>query len=136
MPLASNVPPANNGGVSDPIQQCLQERFSLDVFRPSQREVIDSLALPPQLTLRRRIGCAHCKQSGFLGRVVVPEAAFFPDDAVVREQMEAALRSNGNVLDIPGVSYDSREASVASLLAQGVIDIDAARAGLQRHQED
>jgi type II secretory ATPase GspE/PulE/Tfp pilus assembly ATPase PilB-like protein len=102
----------------------------------SQREVIDSLDLPAQLTLRRRIGCAHCKQTGLLGRVVVPEAAFFPDDALVREQMEAALRGNGNLLDVPGVDYYSREASVASLLAQGVIDIDAARAGLQRHQED
>jgi ATP-dependent DNA helicase RecQ len=34
---------ANNGVVSDAIQLCLEERFSLRAFRPSQRDVIDAV---------------------------------------------------------------------------------------------
>lgn len=103
---------------------------------PPDVALCDQLAVPKDVLLRRRLGCPHCQQTGTLGRVVVPEAAFFPDASEVREQMEVALRGHANLLDLPGVAYCSREDSVRSLLLQGVIDLESAAAGLERHAEE
>jgi type II secretory ATPase GspE/PulE/Tfp pilus assembly ATPase PilB-like protein len=76
--------------------------------------------------VRKANGCPLCGHSGYRGRVLVPEAAFFTNAPALRQALRSSMISpNGmaNLLRIPGVTYVSRESSLRVLLAAGICDL-------------
>lgn len=97
---------------------------------PRHHRLLALLEISNLDSIRAPKGCVRCGNSGHMGREMVVEAVFFPNDSRIRQEMEAILydRSSGGagVLDIRGVHYFSRRQSVAVLLKSGAIDLDEA----------
>lgn len=74
-------------------------------------------------------GCPRCNNTGYFGRVVIPEALFIGADHETRVELEAILINNRpfrEAFALPGVTWYSREKAVAAVL--GACMIDAATA--------
>lgn len=80
-------------------------------------------------------GCNRCNNSGYYGRVIIPEAIFFGADGETRSGFEDILLNDKTfkkVNELPGVSWYSREDAVWSVLSNGEIDMSTAIAILDR----
>jgi type II secretory ATPase GspE/PulE/Tfp pilus assembly ATPase PilB-like protein len=76
-------------------------------------------------TFYTAVGCVRCNGSGYLGRVVIPEALFIPGDSDTRTKVEEVLihdRSFRDVMALPGVVWYKREQALATALLAGLID--------------
>jgi type II secretory ATPase GspE/PulE/Tfp pilus assembly ATPase PilB-like protein len=82
--------------------------------------------------LRKRMKCTHCEDTGYHGRELVVEGAFFP--ATQRLQHDIAQRlAQGlpeQILHCDGVQLYTRIDAVRSLLAEGLIDAATAESVL------
>ncbi|TFW09917.1 hypothetical protein E4K72_03530 [Oxalobacteraceae bacterium OM1] len=78
-------------------------------------------------------GCPACGYSGYRGRVLVPEAAFFSNSGTLRQEMRTSLvapQGLGKLLTHAGVTYVSREASLRRLVGEGLCDLAQAAIAL------
>lgn len=91
------------------------------------------LDIPPerQITVKMAAGCDRCKQSGYQGRVLVPEALFLTPDPVAGALLcNMLLNANQNpisigaIVELPGTFYFSREQALERLLLEQVIDME------------
>jgi type II secretory ATPase GspE/PulE/Tfp pilus assembly ATPase PilB-like protein len=76
-------------------------------------------------------GCDVCDYTGYYGRVLAPEAAFFPNDLSVQNEIERIMNSDGdtaaaNILELDGVEYFSRKDTTKQLLLKNLIDLKIA----------
>lgn len=80
-------------------------------------------------TPKKRTGCPRCYQTGYKGRELVVEAAFFPANAATQQEMEQVLLSGASptrLVQCEGVIYFSRRDAVKTLFTQGFIDAETA----------
>jgi len=74
-------------------------------------------------------GCTRCNQTGYHGRVIVPEALFIGSSHETRAQIEDILLSGQSfrkVLTLSGVTWYPRAEAVAALLREKTIDLEKA----------
>lgn len=72
-------------------------------------------------------GCDHCMQSGYQGRVAVPEAIFISKREETRQEVINHLRAEGSLRtmkNIPGVRIFRRNDAVRDLVSKGLITCD------------
>lgn len=76
------------------------------------------------LALASRGGCDLCNHTGFLGRTLVLEAMFPPDDQASRRAITEMMVSNvtASVVDVPGTIYLPRRESIRDLIRRNAID--------------
>lgn len=70
-------------------------------------------------------GCPRCSNTGYFGRVIVPEALFVGSDHETRAKLESILINDQpfrEVFSLPGVTWYPRQQAVAAVLAAGMID--------------
>ena len=69
-------------------------------------------------------GCDLCNHTGFLGRTLVLEAMFPPEDQASRRAITEMMVSNvsSSVVDVPGTIYLPRRESIRDLIARNAID--------------
>jgi len=70
-------------------------------------------------------GCPRCNNTGYFGRVVVPEALFIGANHDTRAKLESILINDQpfrEVFSLPGVTWYPRRQAVAAVLAAGIID--------------
>lgn len=69
-------------------------------------------------------GCDLCNHTGFLGRTLVLEAMFPPDDQASRRAITEMMVSNvtSSVVDVPGTIYLPRRESIRDLIRRNAID--------------
>lgn len=76
------------------------------------------------LALASKDGCDLCNHTGFLGRTLVLEAMFPPDDQTSRRSITEMMISNvtSSVVDVPGTLYLPRRESIRDLIRRNAID--------------
>ncbi|MCL2505177.1 MAG: Flp pilus assembly complex ATPase component TadA [Alphaproteobacteria bacterium] len=76
------------------------------------------------VSVARRDGCELCRESGFLGRTMVLEAMFPPEDQAGRRAITEMMISNmsSSIIDVPGIIYISRRQSILDLIRRNSID--------------
>jgi type II secretory ATPase GspE/PulE/Tfp pilus assembly ATPase PilB-like protein len=80
-------------------------------------------------------GCERCNNTGYYGRVIIPEAVFISGDSATREEFENILLNDHSfkqIAHLKGVTWYSREDAVWSVLSTGEIDITTAISLLDR----
>lgn len=82
-------------------------------------------------------GCSRCNNTGYYGRVIIPEAVFISSDGETRQQFETILlndQSFKHAAHLSGITWYTREDAVWSVLTKGEIDIPTAIAILDRRE--
>lgn len=82
-------------------------------------------------------GCPRCNGTGYLGRVIVPEALFIGSDHGTRAQLESILINDQpfrDAFDLPGIAWYPRRQAVGAVLAASLIDVPTAMALLGLRQ--
>jgi len=76
------------------------------------------------LALASRNGCDLCNHSGYLGRTLILEAMFPPEDQASRRAITEMMISNvtASVVDVPGTIYLPRRESIRDLIRRNAID--------------
>lgn len=76
------------------------------------------------VALAHQSGCDLCNHTGFLGRTLVLEAMFPPDDQASRRAITEMMVSNvtSSVVDVPGTFYLPRRESIRDLIRRNAID--------------
>lgn len=100
-----------------------------DTQDPTLEMAVRLMSLGDDMPIKQKLGCPHCDGTGYRGRVLVPEAAFFPSSDDVRRVMYESLNDPtrmNSVLSIPEVLYISREESTRTLVENGILDLDQA----------
>ena len=69
-------------------------------------------------------GCDLCNHTGFLGRTLVLEAMFPPEDQASRRAITEMMLSNvtTSIIDVPGTIYLARRESISDLIRRCAID--------------
>lgn len=69
-------------------------------------------------------GCPKCRNTGFSGRVLVPEALFIAPDVSTRKELLDVIsgKSNSSVTEVSGVEHFARETAVRKLLISEQLD--------------
>lgn len=90
-----------------------------------------------QYTFRKSTGCERCSQTGYYGRVIIPEAVFINSENATRQGFEEILlkdQSFKNTARLEGVSWYTKEDAVWAVLVNGELDISTAIALLDRKE--
>jgi len=76
------------------------------------------------VALANRGGCDLCNHTGFLGRTLVLEAMFPPEDQASRRAITEMMVSNvtSSIVDVPGTLYLARRESIRDLIRHNAID--------------
>lgn len=76
------------------------------------------------LALANKGGCDLCNHTGFLGRTLVLEAMFPPEDQASRRAITEMMVSNvsSSVVDVPGTIYMPRRECIRDLIRRNAID--------------
>ncbi len=82
------------------------------------------IAPDEQLALANKAGCDLCNHTGFLGRTLLLEAMFPPEDQASRRAITEMMVSNvtSSVVDVPGTVYMPRRESIRDLIRRNAID--------------
>lgn len=97
----------------------------------------ERLALTPESMVRVSNGCARCRQTGYSGRVMAPEALFISAEPGTRAAVTKILIDNQtsitieNFKGVAGVEYFPRDEAARSLVLGGVIDLETALTALE-----
>lgn len=77
-----------------------------------------------QVALANKNGCDLCNHTGFLGRTLLLEAMFPPEDQASRRAITEMMVSNvtSSVVDVPGTFYLPRRESIRDLISRNIID--------------
>jgi len=86
----------------------------------------DDIGIAPdeKLALAAKGGCDLCNFSGFLGRTLVLEAIFPPEDQASRRAITEMMVSNvtSSVVEVPGTLFIPRRDSIRDLIRRNAID--------------
>ena len=76
------------------------------------------------VALATKGGCDLCNHTGFLGRTLLLEAMFPPDDQASRRAITEMMVSNvtSSVVEVPGTIYMPRRESIRDLIRRNAID--------------
>ena len=76
------------------------------------------------VALATKGGCDLCNHTGFLGRTLLLEAMFPPDDQASRRAITEMMVSNvtSSVVEVPGTLYMPRRESIRDLIRRNAID--------------
>lgn len=89
-------------------------------------EIIKTYDLDPEMIVPVAQGCEKCSNTGYFGRVMVPEALFLDSSESTKEQVAAILgdpsKSPDDILRLENATYHSRSDSAVTLLKAGIID--------------
>lgn len=103
---------------------CHKTETALRVYGDESRCADIGLRPDETLALAARGGCDLCNHTGFLGRTLVLEAMFPPDDQASRRAITEMMVSNvtSSVVDVPGTIYLPRRDSIRDLIRRNAID--------------
>jgi general secretion pathway protein E len=103
---------------------CHKTDKAITVFRDEAR--CRDVGLDPNdaVALAGKGGCDLCNHTGFLGRTLVLEAMFPPEDQASRRAITEMMVSNvsSSVVDVPGTVYLPRRESIRDLIVRNAID--------------
>lgn len=131
--VASNLKLIVNQRLIQTLCECAVEIDSAEFRQRSQAcftEVFHACGIKDgeRIKVANSAGCPKCGGKGYYGRTLAVEAAFFPNDAHLRKEMERILLDRRDFYDVsamitlPGVEYYPLREGVARLLRNGVID--------------
>jgi len=102
------------------------------IFESVERCADIGIAPDAPLALAHREGCDLCNHSGFLGRTLVLEAMFPPEDQASRRAITEMMVSNvtSSVVDVQGTFYMPRRQSIVDLIRRNAIDANMGAAML------
>lgn len=94
------------------------------VFKDDMRCADIGLMPEDNVALASSRGCDLCNHTGFLGRALVLEAMFPPEDQASRRSITEMMVSNvsSSVVDVPGTVYLPRRESIRDLIRRNTID--------------
>lgn len=92
------------------------------VLSDHEREVLVGNSCTTTLFFRSD-GCPRCNDTGISGRAVVPDAIFFPDNALAREHLSRLASTNDlqRANEVEGAFHYTRTDAINSLLSSGQI---------------
>ena len=111
---------------------CHTTETALEIFKSVERCSDIGIAPDAGLALAHREGCDLCNHSGFLGRTLVLEAMFPPEDQASRRAITEMMVSNvtSSVVDVQGTFYMPRRQSIVDLIRRNAIDANMGAAML------
>jgi type II secretory ATPase GspE/PulE/Tfp pilus assembly ATPase PilB-like protein len=134
------------GGLKGVVNQKLVRRLCAKCITPAQpdEEAIRLLSnalgadnLPSTFYISG--GCPRCNDTGYFGRVTVPEALFISSEHGTRAKLESILINDKpfrEAFELPGVVWYPRSQAVIAVLEAGMIDFTTALSLLDmRHGE-
>jgi len=103
---------------------CHRLETALRVYGEEGRCADIGLRADESVALATTGGCDLCNHTGFLGRTLVLEAMFPPEDQASRRAITEMMVSNvtSSVIDVPGTIYLARRDSIRDLIRRGAID--------------
>lgn len=103
---------------------CHTLEASIRVFGDEQRCADIGMRPDENVALANKGGCDLCNHTGFLGRTLVLEAMFPPEDQASRRAITEMMVSNvtSSVVDVPGTIYLPRRDSIRDLIRRNAID--------------
>jgi type II secretory ATPase GspE/PulE/Tfp pilus assembly ATPase PilB-like protein len=103
---------------------CHKTEKAINVFENENRCADLGLGPNEVVALAQKNGCDLCGHTGFLGRTLVLEAMFPPEDQASRRAITEMMVSNvtSSVAEIPGTIYISRRESINDLIRRNAID--------------
>ncbi|MBV8061938.1 MAG: Flp pilus assembly complex ATPase component TadA [Alphaproteobacteria bacterium] len=103
---------------------CHKTETAINIFEDANRCADMEIDPDSTLALVSPQGCDLCNNTGFLGRTLLLEAMFPPDDQASRRQITEMMVSNvtTSVVDVPGTIYIPRRQSIIDLIRRSAID--------------
>jgi len=103
---------------------CHKTDKAINVFTDESRCADLGLGPNEMVALAHKNGCDLCGHTGFLGRTLVLEAMFPPEDQASRRAITEMMVSNvtSSVAEVPGTIYISRRESIHDLIRRNAID--------------
>lgn len=103
---------------------CHKMERAVVVFGDDNRCADIGLNSDETVALANKGGCDLCNHTGFLGRTLVLEAMFPPEDQASRRAITEMMISNvtTSVVDVPGTIYLPRRESIRDLIRRNAID--------------
>jgi type II secretory ATPase GspE/PulE/Tfp pilus assembly ATPase PilB-like protein len=103
---------------------CHKTDTALYVFNDEARCADIGLNPDESVALMHKGGCDLCNHTGFLGRALILEAMFPPEDQASRRAITEMMVSNvtSSVVDVPGTFYMPRRESIRDLIRRNAID--------------
>ncbi|MDD5586035.1 MAG: ATPase, T2SS/T4P/T4SS family [Alphaproteobacteria bacterium] len=103
---------------------CHKTEKAITIYNDESRCGDIGFAPEDMLALANREGCDLCSHTGFLGRTLVLEAMFPPEDQASRRAITEMMVSNvtSSVAEVPGTIYISRRESIHDLIRRNAID--------------
>lgn len=97
---------------------------AVNVFGDASRCADMGIGPDENVALASRAGCDLCNHTGFLGRTLVLEAMFPPEDQASRRAITEMMVSNvtSSVVDVPGTFYLPRKDSIRDLIRRCAVD--------------
>ncbi len=103
---------------------CHTVSTAINVFKDEMRCADIGLNPEDKVALASSRGCDLCNHTGFLGRALVLEAMFPPEDQASRRSITEMMVSNvsSSVVDVQGTVYLPRRESIRDLIRRNAID--------------
>lgn len=103
---------------------CHTVMTALSVYKDEMRCADLGLMPDDKVALASGKGCDLCNHTGFLGRALILEAMFPPEDQASRRSITEMMVSNvsSSVVDVPGTVYLPRRESIRDLIRRNAID--------------
>lgn len=103
---------------------CHTTERAIAIYGDESRCVDIGIDPDERLALAHKGGCDLCGHSGFLGRTLVLEAMFPPEDQASRRAITEMMVSNvtSSVAEVPGTIFISRRESIHDLIVRNAID--------------
>jgi len=103
---------------------CHETEQAIKIFGEESRCADLGIEPHEKLALAHKKGCDLCSHTGFLGRTLVLEAMFPPEDQASRRAITEMMVSNvtSSVAEVPGTIYISRRESIRDLIRRNAID--------------
>ncbi len=103
---------------------CHKTKPAIEIFEDEGRCADIGVAPDEKLAVAQKGGCDLCNFSGFLGRTLVLEAIFPPEDQASRRAITEMMVSNvtSSVVEVPGTLFLPRRESIRDLIRRNAID--------------
>ncbi|NTU76999.1 MAG: Flp pilus assembly complex ATPase component TadA [Alphaproteobacteria bacterium] len=103
---------------------CHKTAKAIQVYADEGRCIDIGLAPDESVALANKAGCDLCSHTGFLGRTLILEAMFPPEDQASRRAITEMMVSNvtSSVVEVPGTLYIPRRDSIRDLIRRNAID--------------
>ena len=111
---------------------CHETEKASVIFKSVERCADIGIDPDAPLALAHSEGCDLCNRSGFLGRTLVLEAMFPPEDQASRRAITEMMVSNvsNSIVDVQGTFYMPRRQSIIDLIRRNAIDANMGAAML------